>query len=150
MTCTEDELLLDRPSGHDLLVVQPATAATLRTLGGGLRTWLAEQRWPAEAAEDVEIAAGEALANVVDHAYLPGSPGPAHLHAWTAVQGRERRVVVTVTDRGRWARHHPPAPAGVRGRGLVLMNACTAELHVLRGAGGTTVIMVSRPCRPTG
>lgn len=103
------------------------------------------------AAADVVLALNEALANVVDHAYPPDAPGTATLHAWIATDPRtaHRRAVVAVTDRGRWAAHHPESPApGARGHGLIMMSGCMAELHIQRADAGTTVIMISSAVPP--
>jgi hypothetical protein len=53
-----------------------------------------------------------------------------------------RRVVVTVSDAGRW---RPAASQpGYRGRGLHLMRACTGELRITANDRGTTVDLASR------
>lgn len=131
---------------QDLMIALPALASSLREVRGLLRDWLTEQSWPATAAQDIELAINEAISNVVDHAYPPEHPGSATLHAWVAIdhRTRTRRVVATVLDHGRWAAHHPDTyPLAARGHGLVVMNACLAELHIQRSAAGTTVIMIS-------
>jgi len=107
---------VERPAqSRDLMLVLPALPGSLRAARAAIRAGLDPLGWPTERAEDIELAVNEAVANVVDHAYPPGAPGPANLHAWlsTNPRTRDRRIVVTVTDRGRWARHHPdthPAP----------------------------------------
>jgi anti-sigma regulatory factor (Ser/Thr protein kinase) len=116
--------------------------------------WLRALDWPVEASEDIVLAVYEALANVVDHAYLAracaypetdSTPGTAQLYTWEAIDpSREsRRVVAVVTDHGRWK----PALTGrrYRGRGLPMMAACMDEVHIQPSAGGTTVIMTSLP-----
>jgi serine/threonine-protein kinase RsbW len=116
--------------------------------------WLGALKWPQDAGEDIVLAVYEALANVVDHAYLArasaapdahSAPGTAQLYTWEAVDpSREsRRVVAVVTDHGRWK----PALTGrrYRGRGLPMMAACMDEVHIQPSAGGTTVIMTSLP-----
>jgi serine/threonine-protein kinase RsbW len=137
----------------DLLLVVDAVAAAVPAARNRVRAWLDALAWPVEDAEDVELAVNEALANVVDHAYPPGAPGPATLHAWAARHPRsgDRRVVVTVTDRGRWAAYHPDdVPRAARGHGLVVMSGCMAELHIQRSAAGTTVVMISEDVPPAG
>jgi hypothetical protein len=97
------------------------------------------------------LALNEALANVVDHAYPPDAPGTATLHAWIATHAStaHRRAVVAVTDRGRWAAHHPESPAAAaRGHGLIMMSGCMAELHIQPADAGTTVIMISSTVPP--
>ncbi|MHA6783527.1 ATP-binding protein [Pseudonocardia saturnea] len=116
-----------------------------------IRRWLDALAWPTEDAEDIELATNEAVSNVVDHAYPPDARGSATLHAWTSTDPdtHMRRVVVAITDRGRWAAHHPDSPApAARGHGLVVMTGCTAELHIQRSAAGTTVIMISSAVPP--
>lgn len=128
----------------------PAAVPATRKL---IRQWLETLAWPTEDAEDIELATNEAVSNVVDHAYPPDAPGTATLHAWTSTDPdtHERRVVVTITDRGRWGAHHPAGPApAARGHGLVVMTGCTAELHIQRSPAGTTVIMVSPEVAPAG
>ena len=135
----------------DLMLVVDAVPAVVSTARARLRAWLDALAWPIEDAEDVELAVNEALANVVDHAYPPGAPGPATLHAWTSRHplNSDRRVVITVTDRGRWGAHHPDdVPTAARGHGLVVMSGCMAELHIQRSAAGTTVVMISEDVPP--
>lgn len=123
-----------------------ATPAAARQVRVRVRQWLARHQWPVEDAEDVELAVSEAVANVVDHAYPPLVSGPVSVHAWVSNDPRtpQRRVVMAVSDRGRWAAHHPASPSpAVRGHGLPMMRAVMAELHIQSSANGTTVIMVS-------
>lgn len=130
----------------DLMSVVHAAPAAVTVVRKEVRRWLDALAWPIEDAEDIELAVNEAIANVVDHAYPPDAPGPATLHAWVSVdpRTRQRRVVVAVTDRGRWAAYHPDSPAPqARGHGLAMMSGCMAELHIQRSVAGTTVIMIS-------
>jgi len=91
-----------------------------------------------DTADDLALAVYEALANVVDHAYVErGTPGLMTL--WAAVScplltGRD--LVVTVTDEGAW---RPSSGPGWRGRGLPLMRELTHATAVLPGDHGTTV-----------
>jgi serine/threonine-protein kinase RsbW len=68
--------------GGELMLVQPALLASLRPMRRSARRWLDQAGWPMTAAEDIELAVNEAVANVIDHAYLDHDPGPVHLHAW--------------------------------------------------------------------
>jgi serine/threonine-protein kinase RsbW len=132
----------------DLMLVVHAVPVAVSGARRRLRRWLDVLGWPEAEADDIVLAVNEAVANVVDHAYPPDRPGSATMHAWlsTAADEARRRVVVTVTDRGRWAAYHPSAvPARLRGRGLAMMQACMAEMHVQPSAAGTTVILASRP-----
>ena len=140
-------LALRRSTGpDDLMEVVDAVPAAVPAARRTIRRWLDTLAWPPENAEDVVLAVNEAIANAVEHAYPPAGPGTATLHAWlsTDPRTRDRRVVVAVTDRGRWAGHHPDSPAPhARGHGLAVMSGCMAELHVQRSAAGTTIIMIS-------
>jgi anti-sigma regulatory factor (Ser/Thr protein kinase) len=87
-------------SGGELMLVQPAVPASLRPMRRSARRWLDEAGWPVIAAEDIELAVNEAVANVIDHACLDHDPGPIHLHAWISPP------VATAST-------HPGAVAGV-------------------------------------
>jgi serine/threonine-protein kinase RsbW len=135
-----------------LLAVFPATGSAIAGVRRQVDAWLRQLGWPAEGAQDIVLAVYEALANVVDHAYS-SDHGPAQrqgrLYVWHALDGSsgERHVVATVTDHGRWK---PPPDAladgepSLRGRGLLMMRACMAQVDLLPGAEGTTVILTSR------
>lgn len=144
---TIDEPRAVRPEHPgDLMTVLPAEPGSLRPVRKLVRTWLAGHGWPEDDAEDVELAVNEAVANVVDHAYRPGTEGTVTLHAWVRDTAGARRVVATVLDRGRWGAHQPVTPpAHTRGHGLAVMSGCMEEMHIQRGTAGTTVVLVSRP-----
>lgn len=142
MTDDRGDASAGRPG--DLMTVVDAVPSAVPAVRALLRTWLDDLGWPDEDAEDIELAVNEAIANVVDHAYPPDRPGTATLHAWVAEHPAGRRVVVSVTDHGRWAAHQPPAPVpAARGHGLTVMSGCMAELHIQRSGAGTAVVMTS-------
>lgn len=125
----------------------PAVTDSLHSARAELRSWLESAGSPHDGADDMVLAVNvnEAVANVVDHAYPTTRPGQVHLHAWVSTNAatRTRRVTVAVTDRGNWAHEHrSTAPAGYRGHGIAVMSGCTAEVHIQRSAGGTTVVLV--------
>ena len=147
------------PPGSDLALVLPASPASQRRLRAALSQWLDAARWPAEAADDIVLAANEAAGNVIDHAYPPGQPGTIRVHAWISHRPGPsphqhepgRRVTLAVTDEGSWsATHRSIDPAGHRGHGLTVMTATSAEVHIQRSAGGTSVVLVSHvvPAHP--
>lgn len=145
----------DLPGGSvhvdDLLVVLPAVPHSLRPARAWLRSWLESAGSPRDHADDMVLAVSEAVANVVDHAYPAARPGQVHLHAWVSTNAASgtRRVTVAVTDRGTWAHEHrSTAPAGYRGHGIAVMSGCTAEVHIQRSAGGTTVVLVGHDMAP--
>lgn len=131
---------------RDLMAMLRAVPHALPQVRALVWDWLTEQAWPIPDAEDIQLAVNEAISNVIDHAYPPAAPGPVTVHAWVSTdpRTRDRRVVVAVTDRGRWATHHPDTyPLHTRGHGLRVMSGCMAELHIQRAAAGTTVILIS-------
>jgi serine/threonine-protein kinase RsbW len=138
---------------HELMLAELATPSALRTMRRRVRHWLDELDWPAEDAEDVELAVSEAVSNVIEHAYPPTDPGMVTLHAWVATHPGtlQRRIGLAVVDRGRWAAYHPgDVPRQARGHGLTVMSGCMAELHIERGVAGTTVMMISASVPPSG
>ena len=109
-----------------------------------LRTWLVALGWPPTELDTLLVAAGEALANAVDHAYPEGSGGPVHLTAEPRIDpdGHDH-VVLTVSDEGTW--RPIPADPGNRGHGLRLMRSFTATTTVETTPTGTRVTMISHP-----
>lgn len=166
----------DPASRLELTVIQPALPTSLPALRHAVGSWLAAAGWPAAELEDIELALNEAVANVIEHAYPDDDPGPVHLQAWIASAGSspalwpalsrtstpepaaahtsagdagDRAVTLVVSDRGRWTEERRTvASHGYRGRGLAVMTALMAQVHVQRDAAGTAVILVSRPSRP--
>ncbi len=125
------------------MLADPSAASTVRHV---LRTWLVARQWSEDETDDIVLAVSEAIANVSDHAYRQhAAPGNTHIYAWMLTDVPGRRVAVSITDHGRWR----PAPAdpGYRGRGLLMMNACMAGVHIEYNAGGTSVTMISAPIR---
>ena len=81
------------------------------------------------------LACGEACANAIEHAYVPGA-------GLLRARGDARRGPrdLTVRDTGRWR-----APRGAhRGRGLKMIEAAVDELEVTTTDAGTVVIMRHR------
>jgi anti-sigma regulatory factor (Ser/Thr protein kinase) len=127
---------------HQRLPVDPRTPALARRL---LRQWLDSGNWPVNASDDLVLAVNEAITNAVEHAFSADHRGggielDAHAEAG---EDRARRVVVTVTDDGRW--RPPPSDAGFRGRGLDMIRALVESLTVSPAASGTRVTMTSLP-----
>lgn len=113
-----------------------ARAEELVPLRRTLRAWLES----AGAADDdvvaMQIAAAEAAANAVEHAYHECEPGAVWL---TATKEPGSVVRVEIGDGGHW-RPQRHLDAG-RGRGMVLMRECVDEVDLARSAEGTTVVL---------
>lgn len=124
-----------------VLAADSMAPSTVRDL---LRDWLRGLGWPGDEADDLLLAASEAVSNVTDHAYPPGRIGELVVDARCVTgRGGSRQVIITVDDAGRW---RPPPPWHEnRRRGLPMMRACTASLDVRGTTSGTRVRMVSNP-----
>lgn len=108
----------------------------LRPLRGALRSWLLAIGACSEDVVAMQIAAGEAAANAVEHAYDGLEPGPV----WLVADLEPRDVVrVEIGDCGRWRPQRDLN--GGRGRGLLLMRECVDEVTLARSPGGTTVVL---------
>jgi anti-sigma regulatory factor (Ser/Thr protein kinase) len=113
----------------------PAGSQTLRSLRRSLRTWLQGAGASADETYDLTLAANEAAANAVEHAY-----GPVEAHYEVEATLVDGVVEIEVRDFGRWR----PARDSDRGRGLPLMEGLTDDMDVERGDGGTVVRMRRR------
>lgn len=114
-----------------------ATTENAATLRRRFRRWVGELT-DADTADDLALAVYEALANVVDHAYVERS-APGTMTVWAAVScplATGRDLVVTILDEGSWRPNDGP---GWRGRGLPLMREIMHATAVLPGERGTTV-----------
>lgn len=118
----------------------PAQNASLRTVRTEIESALTQHGWPHEPAGRVVLAAGEALANAIEHGSAPAS----HVHV--EVHVAPGWVTVVVRDEGRPGASPPeiipsaPPPASQqRGRGLVIMTRLAAEIDVCAIGGGTQV-----------
>jgi serine phosphatase RsbU (regulator of sigma subunit)/anti-sigma regulatory factor (Ser/Thr protein kinase) len=113
----------------------PAQPAILSEVRRALRRWLHEIGAGPEDVGTLTLAAGEACANAIEHAYAP-------MPSAFAIESEENDRVVTmiVRDSGRWRR-----PRGTnRGRGLTIMEAAVDEFVVRQTDAGTEVVMRRR------
>lgn len=135
-------------------LVASATAEELALSRRDLRRWLESRRWPVDEADDLVLAVNEAMSNVVEHAYPPaggtGHPtvrlrGTVEVDRFGSADDGTRRVQVTIDDTGRWrADVHDRTDRGrPRGRGFDLMENLMDEVHIVAGARGTRVELVS-------
>ncbi|WP_166659098.1 ATP-binding protein [Labedaea rhizosphaerae] len=115
-----------------------ATGAVVRQVRERLVSWVRQTGLDEDQVADVGLAAHEAMANVIDHAYeQPG--GVFDLYAFTD----EDTVTVTVTDRGNWKRTPQGRPT-LRGRGLLIIRQLTRQFELTAHAHGTIVRMTWR------
>jgi anti-sigma regulatory factor (Ser/Thr protein kinase)/putative methionine-R-sulfoxide reductase with GAF domain len=126
-----EQLRLDLPA-------DPTVLSGTRRL---LRRWLREHGAEEPVLSELALAANEACANAIEHAYAPG-PASFQLHA--SIEAEEdpdaATVVITVTDVGQW---RPPRGED-RGRGLTIIETAVDDFEVNTSGTGTEVIMRRR------
>jgi anti-sigma regulatory factor (Ser/Thr protein kinase) len=118
------------PQSPHLKVRLPAEPESLAVVRERLGRWLTEGGADPDERFAVTVAANEACANAVVHAYGP-RPGPTMSLVGKRAAGS---ITIEVSDSGRWR-----APRGRGGRGLDLMERLMDEVHVSHGEAGTTV-----------
>ena len=118
------------PRAEPLSLRLQAGSQTLRSLRRSLRTWLRAAGADADETYDLTLAANEAAANAVEHAY-----GPVEAHYEVGARLTDGVVEIEIRDFGRWR----PSRDSDRGRGLPLMEGLTDDLTVERGEEGTVV-----------
>jgi len=117
----------------------PARPELLADMRTEMRSWLGSQGVPDAVIEDVVLAAGEAAANALEHAYV-GRTDVGSLE-WGMSLEPGRGIVVSVRDHGTWR------GAGAdpdRGNGLKLIRALMDDVDVDSSGIGTTVMMSRR------
>jgi anti-sigma regulatory factor (Ser/Thr protein kinase)/GAF domain-containing protein len=119
----------------------PADRSVLGEIRQLMRRWLRRCGADEEETYDIVVAAQEACANAVEHAYGPGPQSFALECSYDA-----GRVRVTVRDEGRWR----PPRGRHRGRGLMLMRRLMDEVTVDRGEMGTLVVLERRLVQAKG
>jgi anti-sigma regulatory factor (Ser/Thr protein kinase) len=119
-----------------LELVFPADTGQLRPVRARLRDWLDGCGLATALAQDALVAAGEAVANAIEHGHRD-NPG-AEVRLLAAVTARRLRL--TVTDTGSWL-PPGPVPAPYRGKGITLMRALMDNVSISTGTDGTIVTM---------
>ncbi len=122
-------------------VAEPAAATTLRRR---VRRWAETIGVEEDVVDAIELSAYEALANVVEHAYITAAaPGIMTL---TAVHDAAT-VTITVTDAGTWK---PPVATAHRRHGLALAAAVSDHIDIGHPGLGTVVTMTWSLPTPVG
>jgi anti-sigma regulatory factor (Ser/Thr protein kinase)/putative methionine-R-sulfoxide reductase with GAF domain len=120
------------PLGDHVRGRWPANPGSLADVRNLLRRWLHTHGAGDAEAYDIVVAAQEACANVIEHAY---GPGAASFDLEADYDGG--RISIVVRDHGRWR-----APRGEnRGRGLPMMRALMDEVDVRESTSGTEVVL---------
>ncbi|HZE16577.1 MAG TPA: SpoIIE family protein phosphatase, partial [Mycobacterium sp.] len=117
----------------------PAQASHLAPTRTALRSWLTRARVDPDQTVNVLIAAGEAVANAIEHGHRHSPQGIISLRATALVD----QVQLTIADTGSWK---PPQPATDhhRGRGIALMRGLMHDVSINPDTAGTTVNLSAR------
>ncbi|ORW85336.1 ATPase [Mycobacterium sp. IEC1808] len=117
----------------------PADVSQLAPTRTALRRWLTRAKLDADQTMNVLVAAGEAVANAIEHGHRHSPGGTISLGATILVD----QVRLTITDTGSWK---PPQPAAEtnRGRGIALMRGLMQDVTINPEAAGTTVHLCAR------
>jgi anti-sigma regulatory factor (Ser/Thr protein kinase) len=131
---------LGRPTAHLLLPCRSDSVPTVRAL---LHRDLERSRVPAEVADAILLASGEAVAKAVVHGSW-GEQDSVIVVSWAMVGGR---FSFSVQDRGpgldssRAAMSRRAHPSQNRGRGLYVMHALMDRVVVDSGLNGTRILL---------
>ena len=105
-----------------------------------LRSWLTQVRVGEDQTMDVLVAAGEAVANAIEHGHRHSPGGTISLGAMALV----RELRLTITDTGTWKAPRPATERSSRGRGIALMRGLMQDVTISPGTTGTTVHLSAR------
>jgi len=135
----DDVVLLLYRQPAPLQMSFPAHVDQLGRTRAALRSWLGRARVDADQAHDMLVAAGEAVANAIEHGHRDSPEGIITLRATALVD----RVQLTIADSGSWK---PPQSAAHlhRGRGITLMRALMQDVVIHQDVAGTTVDLFAR------
>ncbi|WP_193044362.1 SpoIIE family protein phosphatase [Mycolicibacterium baixiangningiae] len=117
----------------------PADASHLAPTRAALRSWLTRARVDPNLAMDVLVAAGEAVANAIEHGHRHSPGGMISLRAIALVD----QLRLTIVDTGTW-KPQQQVPSLHRGRGIALMKGLMHDVTIDHGAAGTTVHLSAR------
>lgn len=133
----DDVALLIYRHPKPLEVTIPADPMHLAPARAALRDWLTSAGIDHDQAQDVLVAAGEAVTNAIEHGYRH-SQGTITLLATSEVD----LLRLTITDAGSWK----PKETGYthRGRGIQIMEALMEDVSILPDATGTVVRLSTR------
>ncbi len=138
-TGLEDDIALlaieSLPMGPRMEITLEAQPGVLAGLRRTLGRWLMGEGVGANELFNITLAASEAAANAVEHAY-----GAREATFRIECVHEDDEVRITVSDDGRWRAARPYG----RGRGLAIMRALVDDAQIERGSDGTRVTLVKR------
>lgn len=125
-------------AGCELRLRRPAQSRYVAPARHALAAFLQALDFEREPLEDITTAAGEALANIVEHAYASSDPTDDCYLELTAKLDRHGNLSIDVSDAGAFIERRP-LPG--RGFGLRIIRAIAAQLTIDTSAG-TRVRMI--------
>ena len=108
-----------------------AESEQLASVRARLRGWLRSCDVGTRVAQDVLVAAGEAIANAIEHGHQHVPDQQVRLRAVSTTN----QLRLTISDTGRW-RSSPPGDRGLRGHGIALMRALMQQVSSSPGRPG--------------
>jgi serine phosphatase RsbU (regulator of sigma subunit)/anti-sigma regulatory factor (Ser/Thr protein kinase) len=135
----DDVVLLLYRHPAPLELTFPADVSHLAPTRTALRSWLTRVRVNPNQAMDILVAAGEAVANAIEHGHRHSPGGTISLRAIALVD----HLRLTITDTGSW-KPARPTPDPQRGRGITLMRGLMHDVTINHGTAGTTVHLSAR------
>jgi signal transduction histidine kinase/serine phosphatase RsbU (regulator of sigma subunit)/FixJ family two-component response regulator len=117
----------------------PASFAEMPGARERLRGWL-EGLVPGPGADPILLAAGEALANAIEH----GSGSDPDRIVGIEAFADAGAITVTVSDSGRWAKDSAASRSVGRGQGLTVIHGLAGNVRTVRGPHGTRVTLTWR------
>jgi signal transduction histidine kinase/CheY-like chemotaxis protein len=117
----------------------PASFAEMADARRRLRGWL-EGLVPGQWADRILLAAGETLANAIEHGSGSDPDQTVGIEAFAEADA----VTVTVSDSGRWAKDSAASRSAGRGQGLSVIHGMADNVRTVRGPLGTRVMLTWR------
>src|SRR5512139_3112044 len=124
----------------------PADAQTVAEFRRALSQWLRSNFAIDDVKRnDVLLAVNEALTNAAEFAYVDAAE-PGTMSVTARYDAGDRRLVLIVTDHGKWLEKVPDGRPNTRGRGVELMRALADRAMIQREATGTQVQLEFDDC----
>lgn len=119
-----------------LRISAPADGGQVRVVRRRLSRWLHSDHLDPDVADDLVMAASEALENCCDHAFT-GSPAGGTMTL--TAQASDATLIITIADDGCW--QEAPTEPGIRGRGLAMMRELVDDVAIESGPQGTQLAL---------
>jgi signal transduction histidine kinase/CheY-like chemotaxis protein len=124
---------------HSCTIVVPAGETEVPVVRDRLHEWLTAVAVDPSRAQDVLLAAGEAVTNGIEHGSHCDPRRTVSLEAFI----RDTTIAITVADSGRWSGDSSASLRSYRrGRGLTLMSGLADRVDTVRDRWGTRVTML--------